>query len=176
MHPIFLLLVKEARHLPMPVQWMPPESWVMMSPMLYGFVALQKSGFGIQRQINLFMRSYPKIIFPNPKPYSVTNADGSVTPLIQLIQISNGLFEFILDTLYHTLMDAAYDNNSESMASSGLIAGVDAPQTSNHAGHSIPPVAVFVVFMNSVNPDKNLCPTGSVRNYFLKKNLSKNLI
>jgi hypothetical protein len=58
-------------------------------------------------QINLFMRSYPKIIFPNPKPYSVTNADGSVTPLIQLIQISNGLFEFILDTLYHTLMDAA---------------------------------------------------------------------
>jgi hypothetical protein len=74
-------------------------------------------------------------------------------------------------------MDAAvymeYDNNSESMASSGLIAGVDAPQTSNHAGHSIPPVAVFVVFMNSVNPDKNLCPTGSVRNYLKKKSIKK---
>jgi len=183
-----------------------------------------------EAKITNFIRSNPLIMTPNPKTYSVTNVDGSVTPPIQLIRLSNGIFEvtqggYTVSHIDGYYMYMEYDLNSSSTISSGLIAGVHDPQKANsktsgklleksehmklpikmgtldahvdamvvnapkpmgkkkllivpvkfqdHAARPLPTVEDLTVLMNSANTDVNLCPTGSVRNYFLKNSFDK---
>jgi len=176
---------------------------------------------------NYFIRSNPLIMTPNPNTYSGTNADGSVTPPIQLssdfFEVTHGGYTVSYINGYYMYME--YDSYSESLISSGLIAGVDDPETSisktsgtplaknehlklpikvvtldadvdtmaidipkplgkkkllvvpfkfnDHSDRPLPTVADLTVLMNSVNADVNICPTGSVKNYFLKNSFDR---
>jgi M6 family metalloprotease-like protein len=87
-----------------------------------------------QAVITLVSGEDPKIMTPNPQLYSENNADGSKTPLIQLITIYNNIFEvtvdgFTLSKINGYFMYMEYDANSGKLVSSGLIAGIDDPQT-----------------------------------------------
>lgn len=78
--------------------------------------------------------SDPFRMSPNPQHYQEVNADGSVTPLIRLIEDSWEIYEETMEGYRVESIDGNYkylevDATTESLVDSGLLAGRDDPKT-----------------------------------------------
>jgi M6 family metalloprotease-like protein len=146
---------------------------------------------------------------PSPGTDSEKILDGSKTPVIQLSQLYNATFEVTVDGYTVSKIDGNYtflefDEISGKLVSSGLIAGIDDPETAmsmasgrklkkkehlktinkkpdpvgnkkmlmvpfkflDHLDRDLPSTEDLTILMNH-RGSHPLCPTGSVRDYFL---------